>query len=86
MTITEFLLARIADDERELGYADLGARMWREREARRAIATICAGDLPDDFPTNRDLGTFQMTVGDVLLLLAAIYSDHPDYDPSWAAP
>lgn len=86
--LTDFLLARITEDEAELRDARIedmpewwAPTAWsRERglaecEAKRRIVAmhgeLCFG--------NGDRGA-----GDeVLEHLAQVYSDHPDYDPTW---
>jgi hypothetical protein len=59
------------DREFELMYCDCGypGRVLREVEAKRKILT----DLDLSYPDEEHL----------LRLLAAIYEDHPDYDPAW---
>jgi hypothetical protein len=79
MNITEFLLARITEDE--IAAHDL----MGEREGDRTLAECAAkramlAKIPkasDEF----DLlgGTSQY----VLRALATVYSGHPDYDPEW---
>lgn len=119
MTITEFLLARIAEDEerawfvaRQIGGQSSPFEPWRLSwhdeydllcvEPSRAIAECAAKrqivGLTDDitqmdvmvegeFRTEgrRDLSAYPY-LGDVVLrALAAVYADHPDYDPAWRA-
>jgi hypothetical protein len=85
MTITEFLEARIAEDEeqankhlpalRSHGLGDYGFRVLAECEAKQAI--IKAFD-----PQSPDLDPY---VGrDVIAMLAAVYKDHPEYRQEWA--
>ena len=83
MSITDFLLARIAEDEAAppiaLDYAEPGrcphcggvleARWQRDCEAKRRILAFAVG-------TNDHYV--------MLTMLALVYSDHPDYDPSWS--
>jgi hypothetical protein len=104
MTITEFLLARIAEDEREANehagaeyYTDgawpdeLPSRVLAECAAKRAIT----GEHREVrfFATHQ--GCVVCRIGDGPLLpveypcptvraLAAVYKDHPDYQPEWA--
>lgn len=96
MDLTEFLTARLAEDERvsrelQAGYLrhygsvealsepqqlmwGFAARVLREVEAKRAVVALlapfggCPG-CPGCLP--------------VLAHLAAVYSDHPDFDESW---
>ena len=90
MTITEFLLARIAEDEamifagQERGYvmpavanlpgADPFDRALRECEAKRRIVELQAANDEDRY-----------LPGFILLALASVYADHTDYDPGWRA-
>lgn len=81
MTITEFLLARIAEDE-ELPRVTIGGarragktlalRQLAECEAKRAIVEYFRHAWPESPPHY------------VHRTLAAVYADHPDYDRSWA--
>lgn len=59
------------------------ARVLREVEAKRALV-----DLWDDEPAWEMSGYeehagFSAGLGRALRLLAVVYADHPDYDPSW---
>jgi hypothetical protein len=78
MNLTEFLLARIAEDE---GSPPTCSRVLADCEAKRRIVErhrskpdtggwYCAG-CGDDWPCEdlRDL--------------ASVYADHPDYDEAW---
>lgn len=138
MTITEFLLARIEEDEEAALWAggpawtssddpdaeDIladadnwladsqpvsalasrdtrahiarhdPARVRRECEAKRRIvggalgfrsaaASMHGGDLRESI--RKDVAEMMATTAeDALKPLAAVYSDHPDYDPEWA--
>lgn len=86
MTITDFLLARIAEDEaaatdvRYVWPTDFDvslnpARVLRECEAKRRIVAEHTG--------HRHTYTFYCHE-QTLEALAAVYSDHPDYDPAWS--
>ena len=79
MTLTEFLLARIAEDEAaarrvavvgscEPGYRP--ARVLAECEAKRRIVKTAEGGLTSSSAA--------------VQFLAAVYSDHPDYRAEWA--
>ena len=72
MTLTEFLLARIAEDEAEA------------REARVMIGT----DAPPEGVVRRRIvkewGWSETLNGDDLMrILALPYADHPDYRQEW---
>ena len=91
MTLTEFLLARIAEDETNdttlVGVArkDWTVRWLAECAAKRQIVHLHSGPdywkSPDfhlcvDSMTNND-------ECDTLHALAMPYADHPDYRPEW---
>jgi Family of unknown function (DUF6221) len=79
MTLTEFLLARIAEDEAAVAhirkdpgywYALPWDRLLAECEAKRRIV--------------REWGQFETYNGEGLMqVLALPYADHPDYLPDW---
>lgn len=92
MTLTDFLLARIAEDETEV---ELGAsrfnpeRVWAECEAKRRIVKlhlpsashrwcISCTDI-DTLPPN-NVEAFPCRT---LRALAAVYADHADYRDEW---
>lgn len=101
MTITEFLLARIADDEAEataahwarcgsMGWDDstpcdcgLPERTLAECEAKRRIV---ADRVRIDRSANEDEWSMGYSDAnhDALRALAAVYADHPDYNPAWS--
>jgi hypothetical protein len=66
-----------------MGYAWSPERMLREAEAKRAILASYASFArvdqghPGIYSVTRELGI-------VLRLLAAVYSDHPDWRQEWA--
>lgn len=80
MTLTDFLLARIAEDEVAAKFvvpaehhADL--RQLRECEAKRRILhQVIDLDLFDGYTE---------ATRDAVMHLAAVYDDHPDYDEGW---
>ncbi|MBD5786056.1 hypothetical protein IF650_07675 [Cellulosimicrobium terreum] len=93
MTLTEFLLARIAEDEAAVGSLDAAPEPWsRERllaecTARRRIVALAyeatgydmTVDLERESDERRDSGVAY--VGDrILRALAVPYASHPDYD------
>ena len=97
MSITEFLLARIAEDE-EQAHRSVGptsedwriVREWREGVAARVLAECQAkraivGMLAVGWPQADDRYTlgWQDAVTITLRKLAATYSDHPDYRQEW---
>lgn len=79
-TITEFLLARIAEDEAAAqpfpGAAD--QRALRECAAKRAIVESCTA--VDDWQDEYAVGLRD----DTLQSLAAAYSDHSDHQQEWS--
>lgn len=81
--LTEFVLARIAEDEREIeadppvgmGYAMLHRRMSVECQAKRRIVGNLKWFAPTDPLIDPDA---------ILRLLAAPYADHHEYRREWA--
>jgi hypothetical protein len=90
--IVEFLQARIAEDEMEA--RDMAGTEWydggwpdehcnkilAECAAKRAVIAACREDHEDSLTRNDD--TVELATV-VLSILAAVYSDHPDYQPEW---
>ena len=85
MDLKTFLLARIAEDEAEAN-GQLGAEYytdgaWPEEVAARVLAE-CAAKRAIIF------GAKPFACADMhdesLRALAAVYADHPDYQPEWA--
>lgn len=91
MTLDGFLTARLAEDEaaaheadRAAGWAAVGGRsspvdwhrMLREVEAKRAILTAC--ERMQQLGGGAGKWGYQIEID-----LAAVYSDHPDFDPAW---
>lgn len=111
MKLTDFLLARVAEDfdasygfttEEHIGgrWVHYGERMRRECEAKRQImeehplttdvAPVWTGPTPGVACANcaalgRGSRDIVEDIGpcDTLLALAAVYSDHPDYQQEW---
>lgn len=95
MTITEFLEARISEDQAR-AEAELGAewytedawpdecsrRMLAECAAKRAILAECRPGTLDDLDSGEDDQPAPMWVARAL---ASVYKDHPDYQQEWAA-
>jgi len=86
-TITEFLEARIAEDEKPAYYYGslaLGtARVLAECAAKRAIIKIAA----DQIRLGQQVGgwlNWEDMANQNLRALAAVYSDHPEYNKDWA--
>ncbi|MCC3277482.1 DUF6221 family protein [Arthrobacter sp. zg-Y20] len=91
MSVREFLLARIAEDEeqaevcrvmgwvpaKKYGLTAVGPdRLLAECAAKRTIVEAFDPEAPDLDPY----------VGrDVMQMMASVYSDHPDYRTEWAA-
>ena len=99
MTITEFLEARIAEDEAEAKWVEAEgdhgsspvqhpARVLAECAAKRAI--IKQNQSYVEAAAEREGIAFvgarcwQEVTGDVLKLFAAVYADHEDYRQEWA--
>lgn len=102
MTITDFLLARIAEDEALAGAVEADnfsqgpigtgddpwpserafaehltpARVLAECEAKRRIVERALGPVAH---AGQDIERRA-----VLIDLASVYADHPDFDPAWA--
>ena len=93
MNITEFLLARIAEDEARaydvLGERE-GDRLLAECAAKRAIISLAkkASELEKEYEDHEWQGTVEASVpltGDAILYaLAAVYKEHLDYRQEWA--
>lgn len=81
MTLTGFLLARIAEDEiNRVGYP---GRVLRECEAKRRIVWTCVSafrgvDNPPDWIKGQRASAYGACKA-----LAAVYADHPDYREEW---
>ena len=88
-----FLAARLDEDEAEArrgaGPPSLRRRQLREAEAKRQILTWAESqsgyDLPDGVHDGRDPDERESDqqlsdmLSDIMRVLAAVYSDHPDY-------
>ena len=100
MNITEFLEARIAEDEAEAGsgWSTLGDTRWERDNYGRttltpsAILAECAAkraiiamyEQGDEAKGWDPEAYIASTVFDVMHALAAVYKDHPDYQEAWA--
>lgn len=93
--LTEFLLARIAEDEeqaevcRVMGWVPAKkyeltavgpARILAECAAKRALVEAAGAYSPELEHGDNGEWAFDIT----LRTLAAVYADHPDYQPNWA--
>lgn len=97
MTLTEFLLARLAEDEesvslfgsppRQTGLEDADpARVLADVEAKRRIVERCRwADESRSWENDYDMFDAGEQAFGTLLDLARPYADHLDFDPSWAA-
>jgi hypothetical protein len=111
MTITDFISARLDEDEAAAtrvvlldeegdltGRYMLTLRVLAEVEAKRRIvemhAPVRLGDIQGggwgstetlacEYDTDPDAGGYVAYPCETLMLLAAIYADHPDYDKEW---
>jgi hypothetical protein len=88
--LVAFLNARLNDDEAEAashaGPPSLRARQRREVEAKRKIIGEVVPAIFDlDYKLIEETALDRDVEAHLPLLhiLAAIYRDHPDYDPSW---
>ena len=99
MTITEFLEARVAEDEKNAGtyvevlpegdMAPLFRRVLAECAAKRAIIGLHGADPANDKPVCLSCGDWwdgspEPFPCPTLKALAAVYSSHEDYDSGWA--
>lgn len=88
MDLKTFLLARIEEDEAEAvglqqemdyGLEAFGDRLVAECAAKRAIVEQAATYSPELEHGDNGEWAFDVT----LRALAAVYADHPDYQPEW---
>ena len=93
MTLTEFLLARIAEDERRAKVVlDVGihptlvidpvAQKWLKDFGPGRVLRECEAKRRIVFISQGWL-TRQRQTTDMLCILATVYADHPDYDEAW---
>jgi len=95
MNITEFLEARIAEDEAEASQyqayeQDISetagwwepTRVLAECAAKRTI--IAGWEDPNDIMTSDVDAGYSLGIDNAVHALAAVYSDHPDYQQAWA--
>lgn len=91
MTLIEFLLARLNEDE-ERGrdrhdHLSVPPDCWgpgrvlAEVAAKRAILEHCRGSITEGEQWNEATQVTDAT--HTLKLLASVYADHPDYDEEW---
>jgi hypothetical protein len=87
--LVAFLTARYAEEwaearDRELAAGLNESRATREVEAKRAILRRCSAHMNemDEYP-NGLVSPRALLARQTLMDLAAVYSDHPDYDPDW---
>lgn len=98
MTIDEFLLARIAEDEAYWGNpamlpftgpgtSRLALKVQAECAAKRVIVELATKQLVEvegyAIDGGMDLDPPHVS-DDILRVLAAVYAEHPDFDPAWA--
>jgi hypothetical protein len=88
MTITEFLNARLDEDERD-ARAIKGAKYFEGVESDAEAETMRLSD-PDrvlaEVAAKRRIVEMHgqaVAIDAVLDLLASVHSDHPDYDAAW---
>lgn len=92
LTLTEFLLARIEEDEgRRFGADWTAARVVAECGSKRAIMQIHSGSTDGDECPGCGAwldGRWRTGPGEtcrVLAAMAAVYAEHADYRPEWAS-
>jgi hypothetical protein len=97
MTLTEFLLARIGDDEASAAERPTPvsapfsrSRLLAECAAKRRIITLAYEATGYDMTVDLERETDERSrsgvafVGErILRALATPYAEHPDYDPTW---
>jgi hypothetical protein len=95
LTLTDFLLARIAEDEArfrrvefELSYINLFDRLLAECEAKRRIVELryswnLQAERNPEPPFSSIFQTQVNTADAILRALALPYADHPDYRDEW---
>ncbi|ABS03174.1 DUF6221 family protein [Kineococcus radiotolerans] len=66
------------DADREHIARHAPARVLRDVAAKRAILNACVSHQDAEYP-------YDNAMEDAVEWLAAAYSDHPDYDPTWSA-
>jgi hypothetical protein len=94
MTITEFLEARIAEDEREanvcLASPEHTTRRWvrvlAECAAKRAILALHEYEWmgPDDAAGKGCSHDYEDWPCPTIRAIGSVYADHPDYRQEWA--
>lgn len=89
--LTEFLIARIAEDEafwtpevNDLEIGNIAERILTECEAKRRIVEDFE-TLHGDYQVTHDPGTEARRLQAMVALahLAAVYAEHPDYREEW---
>jgi hypothetical protein len=89
MTLTEFLLARIAEEEADVAHIDgvnwTGDRVLAECAAKRRVIARAQRVFDGLYPYHADEAYESRAdhARDDLRDLAAIYADHPDYREEW---
>lgn len=90
LTLSEFLLARLAEDAYAVMLHDQAPRMdclpgsppaWWQRLAARQEAEVAAKRAIIEAHTRDELDA--LTGSWELRVLATVYADHPDYDEAW---
>ncbi|MFJ7748697.1 DUF6221 family protein [Arthrobacter sp. NPDC097144] len=91
MTITEFLLARIAEDEATVAYPSeyerAGGYEYADVGAMNEVLTVEPARVLAECAFKRWLiGTYSGTREAYVMFraMATVYSDHPDYQKDWA--
>ena len=86
VTLTEFLSARIGEDEAEARYSPTRTRALAECAAKRLLIRRVESLVEYVDATREDSAhTYERTLVNVLAPLALPYADHPDFREEWRA-
>ena len=98
MTLTEFMTARLDEDEARLKRGqpvpwttDMTKRAYREVEAKRKIlaeytrVVELRKSYPEGYDPNDYHGLDESGLEEAVTHLAVVYSDHPDYREDWSS-
>ena len=84
MTADEFLLARISEEEKVWMTVAIAPRQLGKTHARKHLRECDAKRrIVERIQQRRQRANVTTTMLEILLDLAAVYSDHPDYREEW---